>query len=77
MCSHTFAPAIGANNNVSPCLQAVFNFCSCSAVAAATMNAGGNALLSTGLVMAAHMVSMPQRDHLDIFQFAKNDEGSV
>ncbi|KAK9905050.1 hypothetical protein WJX75_008658 [Coccomyxa subellipsoidea] len=39
--------------------QAVFNFCSCSAVAAATMNAGGNDLLSTGLVMAAHMVLLP------------------
>ncbi|CAL8464331.1 g3866 [Coccomyxa elongata] len=39
--------------------QATFNFCSCSAVAAATMNAGGNALLSTGLVMAAHMVLLP------------------
>ena len=38
------------------CLQFLFNFCSCSAVAAAAMNAGGNALLNTGLVMAAHMV---------------------
>ena len=37
-------------------MQFLFNFCSCSAVAAAAMNAGGNALLNTGLVMAAHMV---------------------
>jgi len=40
----------------SVCVQFLFNFCSCSAVAAAAMNAGGNALLNTSLVMAAHMV---------------------
>ncbi|CAL5220533.1 g2567 [Coccomyxa viridis] len=40
-------------------VQFLFNFCSCSAVAAAAMNAGGNALLNTGLVMAAHMVILP------------------
>ena len=36
--------------------QAAFNYCSCSAVAAATMLGAGSALVTTTLVMAAHMV---------------------
>lgn len=48
--------ATKSTDNLQLCAQFLFNFCSCSAVAAAAMNAGGNALLNTGLVMAAHMV---------------------
>ena len=38
-------------------MQAIFNFMSCSAVAMAKMYGGSNALLVTGLIMVAHMVS--------------------
>lgn len=40
-------------------MQAIFNFMSCSAVAMAKMYGGSNALLVTGLIMVAHMVSCP------------------
>jgi len=62
------------------CVQFLFNFCSCSAVAAAAMNAGGNALLNTGLVMAAHMVRKstpplhvhPMAEDLSVLRLAKH-----
>lgn len=38
-------------------LQALFNYCSCSAVAIATVIGGNNSAVVTALMIAAHMVS--------------------
>ena len=39
-------------------MQAAFNFMSCGAVAMAKTYAGSDAMLTMGLIMAAHLVSL-------------------